>query len=141
MSRPIIVHPVEIKEEIKEIVPATICGLPVSGIAGRGSHSVIYIVTHEGQKRVLKVPIVLNNEYKKNGIPSPLEIDILTRIRHPNLMYAEAIYTDIDCDGIHIVLPYAPRSFHDLSGLSIKARCLILYKVICATEFLLHQCN
>lgn len=116
-----------------------ICGLPVLGIAGAGGEATVYIVEKDG-KKALKVLKTI--EYHLRGLENLMEIDIMCRLRHPNLMAAEALVEGKECNGVSLLLPYAPRTLADvINDVSPPLQDLLamLHQVICATQFLLQN--
>lgn len=111
--------------------------------AGEGMYANVFVVLAEDQKKALRVVKKKKEEYLNEGIASPLEIDILSRLRHPNLMFAEKLISTPETGGISILLPYAPSTYHESMNqdkLSMYQRLDICFKVICAARYLL-QCN
>lgn len=124
-------------EEKKVHVEAKkICNIPINGRTSSGAASQIFY-TSDG-KSVIKVMNI--SEYKQifmiYGINNVVEIDIMTRFKHPHLMYAEELFI-----GKSAEVPYAIK-------MPKIGRCLrskksnpdtfidIFYKVASAVEFL-----
>lgn len=116
------------------------CGYPIVSVAGEGTYAKVYEIIDGGVKKALRVPKNDTSGYNKTGIESPLEIDILTRIRHPNLMYAESIFHETSCNGISMILPYAPlnlTTYIKEYESDPTERLTICFQIMCAVRHLL----
>lgn len=98
---------------------------------GEGKSGIVYEITHEGKRRAFKV---------YTGAPSLIEVDILTRIRHPNVIPALAVTEDIE-GRLGIIMPLGEMSLHTYlqEPRSIETKITIFYKIMCAVDFLLDQ--
>lgn len=91
-----------------------ILGYDVKYKAGSGSYSDVYVVNSDGKSFAIKV---LNDYARrcfiKYGIENVLEIDIMSRLRHPHLLYSNKIICDNETN-YGIQMPVAQLALIDL---------------------------
>lgn len=114
-------------------------------IIGQGTYNFLYLVEDNNNNfKALKVPIN-NDKYQEFGIESLLEIDIMRRLSHPNIISALELLSNTECPLISfgLILPLADYTMVDIINKpfinSIK-KWKIMYKVAKAIDFL-HQNN
>lgn len=100
-----------------DIVRAEIesCGYKTSIKKGKGSYGIVYKVSGEsGQVFAFKYE-KNNSRHKSEGLSSLVEIDILSRLFHPNIIHRNKIITNLDCEinGIGYLLPLADKTIAD----------------------------
>lgn len=119
------------------------CGyLPIEE-RGKGASGLVYQVKNfKGEIFAFKyiTPIFSPEKY---GLDSLIEIDISSRLSHPNIIHSIATITEYDCDinGIAVILPLADRSLYDYSKDPLQTtemKLPIFYKLAKALEFM-HQ--
>ncbi len=59
---------------------------------GEGSYGSVYLIHFNGSRKAIKV--ISSKSYE--GIKSPTEVDIMTRLKHPNIIRAEGIMVGIN---------------------------------------------
>lgn len=82
-------------------------GYSVLGKIGSGTFTDVYSIMYKGTRRALRVP---KKKYLVGGVDSCLELDILTRLRHPHLMWAEEVVFDRRTKVVSTILPHAETS-------------------------------
>jgi Serine/threonine protein kinase len=100
---------VKLEESEREDIKT--CSYTPNKFLGRGSFGVVYNVTdYNGQFRAFKY--VKQEPNQKTGIEDLVEIDVLRRLRHPNLMKAYEFVTKHDCDieGYGLIMELADLS-------------------------------
>lgn len=116
------------------------CGYYPKKVAGTGTYGIVYIVddkkNHLYAFKHMEYPY-----YNLVGFDNLLEIDILSRVHHPNIIHAVKIISSVDCDisGLSIVMPLAERTLHDIiykGNFSTKEKISMLYKIISGVHFL-----
>jgi serine/threonine protein kinase len=116
------------------------CGFVTLGLAGSGGYADVYIIEDKGIKKALRVPKENKEDYESEGINATLELDIMSRIRHPNLMYAEILFEEKSCIGIPMILPYAPKTLTTVileKKITVSERINIGFQILCAANWLL----
>lgn len=82
-----------------------------------------------------------NEYYRENGLNNLLEIDIMSRLNHPNIMHLVDIVTPqcYNINGIALILPLGDRMLYDLFDnviLTTEHKLPIIYKIADAIKFL-----
>ena len=82
-----------------------------------------------------------DDDYKLNGIPDLIEIDIYNRISHPHILQAAGLITNLNyqIQTLALILPLAERTLwnsHRELTLGTKKKLPILYKIAKALAFL-----
>lgn len=115
-------------------------GYKLGPLHGQGMSSMVYTIIDEGKKKALHISKQTSTEYLNEGVISPIELDILCRLKHPNLLSAEKIFCDPECSNIAYLLPFYPMSYAGylaegkINPLEILSIC---FKISSATKFLL----
>lgn len=109
-----------------------ICNYIIEKVIGEGTFSKVYIVGIEGNRKALK-------HIRKDVFP--IEIDVLSRLSHPNILHAEKLLSSIDCDmtGFGIVSELASYSLYDVRGdpmYTMTNKIKNLYEVLQGLKFL-----
>ena len=120
---------------------ASICDFVIISAIGRGSFGTVYSAFHDEKQYALKY--ITSGNMKRYGIETPLEIDIMCRLRHNNIMKAEKIITPLTCDikDLFIVMPLGITSLADAIATMIftdENKINILYGIASGLAFL-HQ--
>jgi serine/threonine protein kinase len=111
--------------------------LKILNLINIGSYAEVYKVIYKGIIKALRVPIQIS-ECNIHGMETVIDIDILSRIRHANLMYSEELVYDSILGGISVIMPYAPQTLADINKkLTLYESCIISFKVISAANYLL----
>ena len=112
-----------------------ICGfVPIKFLGGGTNNSVYEIFIPKVGKRALRVQKDMK-DYKFNGIGNVVGLQILSSLKHPNLLYLSTLVSD-ECEtGIAIMTPVYERT---LSSAKIDEKSMIptLFKILCAVNFL-----
>jgi serine/threonine protein kinase len=119
----------------KEIV----CGRTLGEVVGSGAYGSIYSIV-DGEKKVLK-RFKLSSEDNNKGVFRPCEIDVITRLSHPNLLSATSIHTPAEnkCSEYAIIMPRANEVLRNVfPKLSIQQRIGVMFEVLSGVAFL-HQ--
>ena len=119
-------------------VPKSVCGFKTTELIGDGAESDVYAV--KDQHVVLKVARN-RKDYERFGIRNIIEIDILSRLRHPNLLYGLKLVTAPDHrTGVGIVLPRGvcplPYNSHILDEAGLTRILDRFFQIACALHFL-----
>lgn len=115
-------------------------GYQLGPLLGQGMSSMVYTIIDEGKKKALHISKQTATQYLNEGVVSPIELDILCRLKHPNLLSAEKVFCDPECSNIAYLLPFYPRSYATylaegkVNALEVLSIC---FKIISATKFLL----
>jgi len=118
------------------------CGYNPIEIKGHGSYGLVYEVgTENGKKLAFKYIIPNKDLYKIIGLECLIEVDILSRLHHPNIMHSVKVITPQDCgiEGMAIILPLGERTLNDIAGTPFATtdnKLPIFYKLASALEFL-----
>lgn len=121
------------------------CGLQEIKVLGSGAYSKVYAVKDEkGELKALKLDDDSTATMEVLGITEMSELDVLTRLRHPNLMYTDRIITKLDCDigGLGILLPLGASTLADqikLSTYTIEQKIKHMFDVIDGMAYLHSQ--
>lgn len=92
------------------------CGLQNISKLGEGSYSKVYAVKDKsGELKALKLDSTSQSVIESTGITELSEVDVLARLRHPNLMYTDRVITTLDCEigGFGLLLPLGASSLYD----------------------------
>jgi len=121
------------------------CGYIPKEIKGKGSYGLVYSVGNENGDIFAFKYIRSGEIYKSYGIDSLVEIDILSRIHHPNIIQSLKILTSTDhqIDGLALILPLADRTLYDCLTdpmMTTLNKIPILFKIAKSLEFL-HKNN
>lgn len=117
----------------------------VISLLGEGTYGSVYEVEENGKRYALKV---LDNKFSE-GIKSLREIDIMGRLRHPNLTFAENFFTDISIlkgnkySTVGILMEKAETDLHTamtMNNLSYQDRIKSLYDISKGLDFM-HKNN
>jgi serine/threonine protein kinase len=116
------------------------CGYHPRTVAGTGTYGIVYIV-EDKKHQLYAFKHMEYPDYKVVGFDNLLEIDILSRIHHPNIIHSVKILSSVDCDisGLSIVMPLAERTLYDIiykGNFTTKDKISILYKIISGIHFL-----
>lgn len=108
---------------------------------GSGTYGLIYETTDNNGNLYASKYINKDEDYNYFGISSLNEIDILSRIRHPNIIHVIEIITGDKCkiDGIILILPLAEKTLHDIilnPNLTTDQKIPIIYKLAEAVKFM-----
>lgn len=105
-------------------------GVEVIRAIGVGSYGSVYEVFYEGKERALKV--------YKDSLPELIEIDTLSRIRHPNIIPILKVLNEED---FGVIMPLGDMTLRRYLQESrpLETRLRILYKIVNAVDFLLDQ--
>jgi serine/threonine protein kinase len=111
-----------------------------TGELGSGTYGKVYLVKIKNEKKALKTI-----DYTKFGVENLEEIDILFRLRHPNLLKSDDIVIYDECpnlipkNGIGLVLPLASGDIKKListPAFDFNAISNIMYQQLSALKFL-----
>jgi cyclin-dependent kinase 2 len=129
-----------------------ICGYHITREAGKGTHGVVHVINDPRNSETAALKLIHSLPLEM-GLPSLLELDIMARIRHPNLISSYFILTSMECqdfqqNDIGIVMPlankdlssffYYPTVSHSLRDYSLSRQCKIMYDMASGLLFL-HQ--
>jgi serine/threonine protein kinase len=111
--------------------------LTVLKLINSGAYAKVYKVSYKGNVKALRIPLSVE-EYKNYGMESVIDLDILTRIKHPNIMYAEELIHNPKWGGISVIMPYGIRNLYDANlMLTLQERYTVAFKIITAVKHLL----
>lgn len=117
----------------------TICEIPVIKELGKGSYGRVYLMEIDGENLAVKETC---DKIRDLGICEPQELDILKRLDHPYLMYANQIITPEDCDDVRNLVYTMPLAFSSIrtssSHYTLESKLKNLKQVALAIQFL-HQ--
>lgn len=114
------------------------CGYIPIAKKGSGAYGVVYEVEDKtGQSYALKF-LMPEKEYEDFGIMNLLEVDVVSRIRHPNIIPSYTILTKNYCviDSIGLLEPLGEGTLEDTMINPIDEKLEILFKITDALEFL-----
>lgn len=130
------------KLEVKTRDQVKACGYDPIEMKGKGSYGLVYEVGDlNGELFAFKYIIPKPEEYKSMGYDGLNEIDILTRVNHPNIIHAVKVLTPNECkiDGMAIILPLAQRTLYDIysdKNLTTHEKLPIIFQLASALDFL-----
>lgn len=81
-------------DDIEKIIES--CGYNPIEKLGEGSFGIVYKISSNNDLYALKY--LKDSKYNENGISNLQEIDILSRLEHPNLLHIKSILTKDSCD-------------------------------------------
>jgi serine/threonine protein kinase len=122
----------------------TVCGYKIGKILGEGSYGSVFEATGTRGPVALKMICTGDRDYESTGICEAVEIDILSRFKHPCLLSAEEVITPVSCpdfdDEIGLILPvmksFPGDSPQILSSISFARKLRWCFDVACGIEFL-----
>jgi len=122
---------------------AATCGYNLRSERGVGTFGVVYEATNnKDEPFAYKYLPFDENTYEKYGMLDLIEIDIMSRVNHPNIMHATHIVTPYNCriNGVAIVMPLAEKSLWDIIKEKVFQNTLerlqIIYSLACGLQFL-----
>lgn len=132
-----------IDNDLKTMQQVAECGYEPIERKGQGSYGLVYEVSDVNGNIFAFKYILPDVTYKTSGLDSLNEIDILTRVQHPNIIHAAKIITSHTCniDGLAVVLPLADRTLYDMIRdvrATTEVKLPILFKLASAMQFM-HQ--
>jgi serine/threonine protein kinase len=129
-------------DETSKIIES--CGYSVQNKLGAGSYGLVYKV--QDSRGMYAFKYINNDNYLSKGIENLTEIDILSRLTHPNILHIYKIITKDECNIKNIGL-VTELANHDLTfyinnvrTLTIEEKIPILFKVANAVQYL-HKFN
>lgn len=131
----------EVDLDLKTMQQVEACGYEAIQRKGRGAYGFVYEVGDARGDLFAFKYILPDADYKKYGLDSLNEIDVLTRVNHPHIIHAAKIITTHNCeiDGLAIILPLADRTLYDIirdPRMATENKLPILYKLATGLEFL-----
>jgi serine/threonine protein kinase len=116
-----------------------VCGHALDAKIDEGSSGAIFTITDNGKSVVKRFN--LNSSLKSDGRFRGVEIDVMTRLRHPNLMPAQEVNTPADdkCNEYVIRMEKATAVLSKNEVASVDHRLDIMFDICCATAFLHEQ--
>ena len=121
------------------------CGLQKVKKLGEGTYSIVYAVKDKnGELKALKLNNTDQSQMEESGITEISEVDVLARLRHPNLMYTDRVITSLDCEigGFGIILPLGASSLVDqikLPSYSDEEKIRHIFEIIDGIAYLHSQ--
>jgi hypothetical protein len=117
------------------------CGYLPKEIKGKGTYGIVYSVSGDADELFAFKYINQNDIYKIYGVDTLTEIDILSKIHHPNIIQINKILTPVDyqINGIALVLPLADKSLYDCikdPTMTTSLKIPIIYNIANAISFL-----
>ncbi len=113
------------------------CGYEIIKEAGKGVYGTVYVVNDNGIKKALKI-----QHKSAEGITNIIEMDILTRIRHPHIVKGKIVHDQHD--EIGILMPYYETNLMDATYnkiLTCSQKLRIFKQIFSACNFLYETCH
>jgi serine/threonine protein kinase len=116
-------------------------------VLGKGGFGEVRRGTYKGQEVALKtICFSKDRTYSTVGVCEPQEIDVLSRLQHPNLLHAIDVLTPDQCpyipeDAVVLVLPIASNNLDEYLGkaLTFRQRLFLAHQVISGLHYLHSQ--
>ena len=117
------------------------CGWYGIGLKGKGAYGIVYQIIDQGGNYYAYKYIRSDPQEIEYGVDGLVEIDILRRVRHPNIIHAYNIFTSYyhEINGIGMILPLADRMLKDIINdlmTPVETKLYLFYKIARGLEFL-----
>lgn len=101
---------------------------------GKGTYGSVFLINYKGDKKALKI---ITNELEE-GIKSLREVDIMGKLRHPNLVFSEAIFTSVNSNiTLGLIMPLATTDLYKIMpSLTVQQKLGFLYDIMKGLKFL-----
>lgn len=117
------------------------CGFLEISRLGQGTYGIVYKIVDKDNKPYALKYILPEKDFEKLGITNLVEIDVMSRFNHPNLIHSCGVLTKnkYPIQGLAIMEPLGYLTLRDLGNveaLSLPDKLKILYKLTRAVDFL-----